>query len=231
MHYFLPDPAALDDQFGDFFTMNNIRSVSLALEDVQLGVRDRLRDMAGFLFRDHVPAPREHDRVRFDPPEHVVADPGLVQHEGELGVGLYKIHDPNQQAQRKLDPVRRKVCPAGDEGGDAVRLRGRQQPHDAAVAEAVEDRVPKVQRLQKGQHVRRHVAVVQRPFPALPMAAGVEGVAAEAFLQEEQGLVENRVVLPVAVHEDQRTRVFRSALFVIQIDAVYIDHHMVCLPA
>ena len=64
---------------------------------------------------------------------------------------------------------------------------------------------------------------MQGPLAALPVAARVDRVAAIVLLEQQERLFEDRVVLAVAVHQEQGPPL--AALFVIQPDAVELYEH------
>ena len=149
LHYSATDSAGFHDQFGNFITMDDVGAVILTRQDAKLRAGDGVCNVPGFLLPDHIPAPREHQRVCPDPVQHVIGDPRLAQHEGELGVLRPPIHHAHRKPQGELHAVWAEIGPAHDERRDPVRLRRREKARDAAVTEAVEDHVAELERLQK----------------------------------------------------------------------------------
>ena len=96
------------------------------------------------------------------------------------------------------------VGAADDEVADPIRPPGRHEGHDPPVGVTAKDHVPQIQLLQKGQQIRGHVLVVELVHHvAVPVAPAVQGKTGETLAQDRHRLVEDGVVLPVAVEEHQ----------------------------
>lgn len=122
-------------------------------------------------------------------------------------------------APAPLEARRREVRAADGHPGKECRLGGsEEQPDDPAVAEPAEKRPLKPQLPDKsGKRFGKTDIVKFSRSLAPPVPWGIDRVNGEELRQAGDQPVENRVVFPVAVNQDEGRAL--SSLFIIKIDA------------
>ena len=104
-------------------------------------------------------------------------------------------------------------------------MRGEQQPDDAAVGEAVKDRLFQAEIPDEFVHVLRHIFIMQfLHLLAFAVVARIGKIDREAFGKLLRGTAEDLVIHAVAMCHDQRMPAAEG--FVIQVDAVDFQIHV-----
>ena len=220
----LADARLFHDDVCDARVVNDVAAVTLARDDAEFCTIDACSDSLGLVEQNQILFAGDDDGRHFDLREIVRRDVRLCHHEVQLRVLLDLVRHLDKELQRLADALRSHVRAASDQHPDPARLHSRQKTDDPAIAEPVENDILQVELVHEGDHVVAHVSVVELVHPrARAVVPRVHRVYREVLSQLRDRFMENRVILPVAVHHDKRPAAARD--LIIQLDPININKH------